>query len=68
MQVAISNFYENSLLEDKHIKSLVQPLTMTVFMKKLLVKIEMHVQVHINVPVLIKIRTYLDTKITVFIS
>ena len=66
MQVAILNFYENSLLEDKQIKSLVQPLTMTVFMKILLVKVEMYV--HINVLVLIKIRTYLDTKITVFIS
>ena len=66
MQVAKLNSYENSLLEDKQIKSLVQPLTMTVFMKILLVKIEMHV--HINVLVLIKIRTYLDTKITEFIS
>ena len=50
MQVAILNFYENSLLEDKQIKSLVQPLTMTVFMKILLVKIEMYV--HINVLIL----------------
>ena len=68
MQAAILNSYENSLLKDKQLESLVQPLTMTVFMKILLVKIEMYV--HINVLVLIKIRTYmyLDTKITVFIS
>ena len=63
MQVAILNFYENSLLEDKQIKSLVQPLTMTVFMKILLVKIEMYVHINVLVLIHIYIRTYLDTKI-----